>query len=239
MKTLVIMPGGFHPFHAGHAALYQAALKAFPNADVYVTATNDTSERPFPFTVKEKLARLSGVAPGHFVQTTSPFVSKEVTSKYDPNDTILIFVKSTKNAKDGEDPEGPFPADVDPVTGQLPLAKRGPNKGKPVSNYLQYYSGNEDKLQPMNKHAYIAYLPTVEFGPGLKSASEIRDAWPKLNHWRKQAMIMSLYPQTKQNQKMLDTVMKIFDSVLSDKFAKPEPIAQPQVTESVDYLPEK
>jgi len=59
MKQLVIMPGGFHPFHAGHAALYQSAVEAFPDADVYVAATNDTSTRPFPFSVKEKLAQLA------------------------------------------------------------------------------------------------------------------------------------------------------------------------------------
>ncbi len=54
MATVVIMPGGFHPFHAGHLALYQSAQRAFPDAEVYVAATNDTSARPFPFPVKEK-----------------------------------------------------------------------------------------------------------------------------------------------------------------------------------------
>ena len=54
MKQLVILPGGFHPFHAGHLALYQSALQAFPGADVKVAATNDTSTRPFPFKLKEK-----------------------------------------------------------------------------------------------------------------------------------------------------------------------------------------
>jgi phosphopantetheine adenylyltransferase len=49
MKKLVIMPGGFHPFHPGHLALYQSAVKAFPDADVYVAATSDVSTRPFPF----------------------------------------------------------------------------------------------------------------------------------------------------------------------------------------------
>jgi cytidyltransferase-like protein len=61
MKKLVVMPGGFHPFHAGHLALYQSAKKAFPDAEVYVAATNDQSERPFPFALKEKLAKLAGV----------------------------------------------------------------------------------------------------------------------------------------------------------------------------------
>ena len=35
MKQIVIMPGGFHPFHAGHYALYKSALENFPNADVF------------------------------------------------------------------------------------------------------------------------------------------------------------------------------------------------------------
>ena len=35
-KTCVILVGGWHPFHAGHAALYQAAKKTFPNSDVWV-----------------------------------------------------------------------------------------------------------------------------------------------------------------------------------------------------------
>ena len=56
MKKIVIMPGGFHPFHAGHLALYKSAVKAFPDADVYVAASDSQKERPFPFKVKEKLA---------------------------------------------------------------------------------------------------------------------------------------------------------------------------------------
>ena len=73
MKTIVVMPGGFHPFHAGHYALYKSAVEAFPGADVYVAATNDQKARPFPFAIKEKLAKIAGVAPGHFVQVSSPF----------------------------------------------------------------------------------------------------------------------------------------------------------------------
>ena len=53
MKKLVIIPGGFHPYHAGHKALYDAARTAFPSADVYVAATDDQSDRPFPFKIKK------------------------------------------------------------------------------------------------------------------------------------------------------------------------------------------
>ena len=54
MATVVIIPGGFHPYHAGHYALYQSAQRAFPDAEVYVAATDDRSQRPFPFKIKEK-----------------------------------------------------------------------------------------------------------------------------------------------------------------------------------------
>jgi len=61
MSTIVIMPGGFHPFHAGHAALYQSAVKAFPGAEVFVAATNDTSNRPNPWQVKQILHHLANM----------------------------------------------------------------------------------------------------------------------------------------------------------------------------------
>lgn len=205
------MPGGFHPFHPGHYELYKSAKQAFPDAEVYVAATNDTSTRPFPFAVKEKLAYLAGVEPGHFIQVKSPFSSEEISGKYDPNETILIFVKSAKNAKGGPNPEGPFPAEVDPATGKLPLVTRGPNKGKPVSNKLQYYKGNENNLKPMSQHIYLAYLPVKEFGPGFTDASQIRKSWPQLDDQRKKALGMMLYPKTQGNKKLASTVVKMLD----------------------------
>lgn len=190
MKQVVIMPGGFHPFHAGHYALYQQAQDAFPGADVYVAATNDTSTRPFPFAVKEKLAKLAGVEPGHFVQVKSPFQAREITANLDPENTQLIFVRSEKDA------------DKPPQAGGVK------KDGTPA--YLQLLKG-QTELAPMNQHAYMAYLPTVEFGPGMTSATEIRTAWPQLNEKRKTALVMSLYPRTQKNPKLADTVVKMLD----------------------------
>jgi hypothetical protein len=192
MKQLVIMPGGFHPFHAGHAALYNSALEAFPGADVYVAATNDTSTRPFPFPVKEKLAQLAGVSPRRFVQVKSPFRAEEIVHKYDPNNTQLIFVRSEKDA------------------GSQPRPGGTKKDGSP--SYLQPYNDASD--QPLSQQAYMAYLPTVEFGPGMTSATEIRGAWPKLNEKRKTALVMSLYPKTQTNPKLAATVVKLLDTAM-------------------------
>lgn len=213
MKKLVIIPGGFHPYHAGHKALYDAAREAFPSADVYVAATDDRSERPFPFEVKKKLARLAGIPAHRFIQVRSPFNPVEITDQYPADDTQLIFVKSLKNAKGGSDPEGPFPAEPDPKTGELPLVTRGRNKGKPVSDKLQYYRRNG--LAPMNRHIYLHYLPVKEFG-GMTSASEIRAKWQKFhdagNNDAKANMVHILYPNTVGDDKLTDITVKLIDA---------------------------
>jgi len=189
MRKIVIMPGGFHPFHAGHAALYKSAVEAFNDADVYVAATNDTKTRPFPFSIKEKLAKLAGVADKHFVQVKSPFKAEEITSHYNPNEDVLIFVRSEKDKNEQPKPGG--------------------TKKDGSPSYFQPYTGKD--VQPFGKHAYMAYLPTVEFGPGITSATEIRNAWPKLDDRRKTAMVMSLYPVTQKNPKLAANVVKMLD----------------------------
>ena len=217
MKQLVIMPGGFHPFHAGHYALYQSAQEAFPDADIKVAATNDTSQRPFPFKIKEKLAQLAGVKPGDFYQVKSPFRAEEITKNYNPEDTQLIFVRSEKDAN------------------KPPQAGGIKKDGNPA--YLQPLAG-QDVLYPMNRHAYMAYLPTVEFGPGMTSATEIRTAWPTLNDKRKTALVMSLYPKTQTNSKLANTVVKMLDTAIGEQLNEFLPAAADMPNSVIDaYIP--
>jgi hypothetical protein len=199
MTTVVIMPGGFHPFHAGHLALYQSAKRAFPDADVYVAATDDTSTRPFPFQVKEKLAQLAGVDRGRFMRVKSPFQAAEITAPYNPESDQLIFVRSEKDA------------DKPPRAGGVK------KNGEP--SYLQPLLGAK-KLEPFGRHAYMAYLPTVEFGPGMTSATEIRSAWPQLDERRKTALVMSLYPKTQSNPKLAANVVKMLDTAIGAEVAE-------------------
>lgn len=197
MKKLVIIPGGFHPFHAGHMSLYNAARDAFPSADVYVAATADTSSRPFPFRLKKMLATAAGVPVNRFIQVKSPFRAEEITQHYDPNTTQLIFVRSDKDK------------DVQPVPG-------GTRKdGTP--SYLQPYKRRG--LQPMSKQGYMTYLPTVQFGPGMSSATEIRSKWPEMSADNKIKLIQTLYPNTQGNDNAAQKLADIMDQVLSEGMA--------------------
>ena len=193
MKTLVIIPGGFHPFHSGHYSLYTAAEKRYPGADIYIAATNDTSDRPFPFAIKERLAKLAGIPAGHFVQVKSPFQAKEITQQYDPASTVLIFVRSEKDRS-----ESPQPGKV---------------KRDGAPGYLQAYRP-DGALDTMDQHGYMDYLPTIEFSGGITSASEIRAGWPNLDPKRKMALVLSMYPATQKNIKLAKTVVGLLDTAI-------------------------
>jgi len=209
MKKLVIIPGGFHPYHAGHKALYDAARAAFPSADVYVAATADTSTRPFPFEVKQKLAKLAGIPAHRFIQVKSPFRAEEITQMYDPTETQLIFVRSEKD-RDNQPRAGGVKRDGSPA-------------------YLQPYK--RSNLQPMNTHGYMAYLPVVQFGPGMTSATEIRSKWPDMDEDQKISLVKSMYPATAGNDKLAGVVTQMLDTVMGR--------AEPAVTEATVTLDPK
>ena len=191
MKKLVIIPGGFHPFHAGHMALYHSVVEKYPNADVYVAATDDKSTRPFPFALKQKLASLAGVPSHRFIQVKSPFVASEIKQMYDADNTVLIFVRSEKDITS------------QPQPGQI--------KKDGTPGYLQAYKVRD--RAPMSKHAYMDYMPTVQFG-GMTSATEIRNKWPDMEEYEKANLISTLYPATKSRPGSADKVIEIFDTVL-------------------------
>ncbi len=192
MANIVIMPGGFHPFHAGHAALYNAIKEKYGNSDVYVAASNNQKERPFPFKIKEKLAQISGVQPGEFVQVKSPFVPKEITDKYDPDKDSIVFVRSEKDRN-----EYPKPG----------MTKKD---GSPA--YFQHIT--DQGLQPLSKVGYMDYLPVKEFA-GITSATQIRETWPSLNDEQREEFVTHIYPNIKGNDKLIKNVVKLLSQGMS------------------------
>ena len=200
MREIVVMPGGFHPFHAGHYALYQSIVERFPNAEVYVAATDAKTERPFPFDAKQKLATIAGVPANRFIQVKSPFSAESyLPLTANPENTALIFVRSEKDMD-----QHPMPGDP------TKLVSRGPRKGLPP--YILEYDGNP---KPMTDHAYMTYMPTVDFRVGntpMRSATEIRTAWANANDEQRQMIAASLYPNATASQQK--RAYEIIDRIL-------------------------
>ena len=214
------MPGGFHPFHAGHLALYKSAVKAFPDADVYVAASDSQKERPFPFKVKETLATVAGIPQGKFVQVKSPFRPDEITRNYDATQDALIFVRSEKDRNESPKPGG---------------TKKD---GSPT--YYQPYDA--DNLLPFDQQGYMAYLPTVQFAGGITSATEIRKAWPKLDELGKIELIKSMYPDSELNVPSVKKLVQMLDAVLLGEIVTESLIIDPNdkeaLLEAMEHLDE-
>jgi hypothetical protein len=184
LQTLVVIPGGYHPFHPGHLSLYKSAQKAFPGATIVYAATDDQKTRPFPFGDKQKLAQIAGVSADAFQQVRSPFAPREITGQFDPESTVLIFVRSNKDREESPRPGG---------------TKKD---GSPA--YLQPY--NAKHLEPMSKHGYMAYLPAVQFkagASGVTSATQIREMWPTADDAQKNQIVTDLYPRNPQLAKQI------------------------------------
>ena len=188
-QMLVIYPGGFHPFHLGHASVFDHLAKKFDDGEVFVAATDTTTERPFEFTDKSFLANQSGVPKGRFVQVKSPYRSTEITQNYDPNNTVLVFAVSEK--------------DHDRISFK-------PKKDGSPSYFQPYQSGD---LAPMSQHGYIYVVPKIDFkiaGETIDSASKIRKMYAAADDQQRQRIISDLYPHAKAPKR----IKEILDRVL-------------------------
>ena len=168
------MPGGFHPFHPGHKSLYDWAVKQFGQTNVYVAATNDTSTRPFPFDVKKQLASFAGVPPSNFIQVKSPFNLNSYEGLLQDG-TALIFVRSEKDRNEQPQPD------------------RTKKDGSP--GYIKSWTGNN--AEDYKTSGYMAYGPTQDFqfsGVNIKSASELRSAWPSMASEDQRKAAEEMYP---------------------------------------------
>lgn len=176
MNHLVIYPGRFHPFHKGHASVYNALVKKF-GADKVFIATSDKvvpPKSPFSFEEKKKMMMLTGVPASAIIQTKNPYQAQEIVSKYDPADTILMFAVSEKDM--AEDPRFTFKPKKD---------------GSP-----SYFQKAGKDMESLDKHGYIISVPTLSFkvlGKPMRSATEFRSNFAKADDDTQEKMITDLF----------------------------------------------
>jgi len=209
-KVVAVMPGGFHPFHPGHKSLYDWAVDTFGKPNVYVAATDDTKSRPFPFAIKQKLAAMAGVPTQRFIQVKSPFNALSYTGLLsDPENTALVFVRSEKDQT-----SHPKPDQIRKSDGQM--------------GYIISYNGELEHGADM--HGYMTYGPTIDFnfsGMDIKSASELRAAWPEMDEEKKMKAAELMYPGNG------DTASKLLNDALGDPEA---PIGEADEQPAESYI---
>jgi len=200
-RLVVIYPGRFHPFHKGHAGVYNTLVSQYgATADVWL-ATSDKQEpgkSPFSFEEKRKMIATTGINPQAVVKTNSPYQAEEITSKYDLNNTVVLYAVSEKDM--AEDPRFNFPT-------------KGPNLKKDLQPaHMQQWNG-WDSAKPLADHSYVTTVPTITFnvmGEPAQSATEIRQRFPNLSRDQQKTFINDLFGNYS------DSVLNIMRNKLGD-----------------------
>jgi hypothetical protein len=180
MRTVVIYPGRFHPFHRGHKASYDYLVRRYGADNVFVVSSDkqDSDKSPFSFEDKMDMMTKLGIPPGRIAKVKNPYQAQEITKEIDDREnTVLIFAVSEKDMS-GPDARFNFKPKADGSAGYI----------QPIPD-----SG---KLQPMTKHAYVAVTPTVNFqvrGADANSASQIRKEYIAGNDADREQIIADLY----------------------------------------------
>ena len=180
MRTVVIYPGRFHPFHRGHKASYDYLVKRYGDRNVFVVSSDKQDPETSPFSFADKMTMMTklGISPGQIAHVKNPYQAREITSQIDnKDDTVLIFAVSEKDMS-GPDARFDFKPKKD---GSASYIQPVPESGK---------------LEPMTKHAYVAVTPTVNFkvrGADANSASQIRKKYIDGNDADRDQIIADLY----------------------------------------------
>ena len=154
VKTvLVVYPGRFQPMGQHHAAVYKKLASKFGKSNTYVVTSDVVKLPKSPLNFKEKYSVMRKHGVTNVVQVKNPYQAQELTSKYDPETTALLFAVGAKDMKDN------------------PRFKIGFKKNGDPS-YFQNYEKNKDNLQPFTKHGYLVVAPHVNINiPGFGEMS--------------------------------------------------------------------
>lgn len=188
---VIIYPGRFQPAHKNHAKVYKLLLDKFPNTLVYISTSNKVSLPKSPFTFDEKKIMLTaaGIPEKNIVQTRNPYMSTEITSRFNPALTRLIFAVGGK--------------DMISTTGDTPRFVFNDKKEKYFKPLPPFTQLNEDIINSLNtfdKNGYISATPTYKFkikilgnSIPITGASDIRELYKKSSEKGRQNIIQQLY----------------------------------------------
>ena len=154
MQTIGIYPGRFQPPHRGHLRAYDYMKQIVGPNNAYVATSDkvDPVTSPLNFREKQQLWSRHGISIDKVVKVTNPYKSEEITHKFDPKKTAAIFFLSQKDAE------------------RIPFTNK---MGQP--SYFQPYKGNENNLQSIVQHGYIAVTPTFAIDGKKISGTTVRE----------------------------------------------------------------
>ena len=161
IKTIIaIYPGRFQPFGRHHAESFKWLESKFGKGKTFIATSDVVTAPKSPLNFKEKKEIISKYGYGSsLVQVKNPYQAQEITQKFDPKTTAVVFMVGEKDMK--EDPR----------------FKIGKKKDGGDSYFQEYKPGM--KMDGYIEHGYLIVAPHTSFkitGFGEMSGTTIRQA---------------------------------------------------------------
>jgi len=88
-RIVAIYAGRFHPFHHGHAEVFNSLAKKFGINNTYITtgATIDPIKSPFSFAEKRLMMQAAGVPSDHVIEEVVPYAPVNLPTKLGLDET--------------------------------------------------------------------------------------------------------------------------------------------------------
>ncbi|HCT51860.1 MAG TPA: hypothetical protein DF712_05310, partial [Balneola sp.] len=157
-KVIGIYPGRFQPMGKHHAEVYKKLASKYGKSNTYIATSDKVALPKSPLNFREKLQVIRKHGIQNVVQVKNPYKAEEITKKYDPTTTAVLFAVGKKDMMEN------------------PRFKVGTKKnGEP--GYFQHYDKNKNNLQPFTQHGYLVVAPHVSMkipGYGEMSGTVLR-----------------------------------------------------------------
>lgn len=164
-NIIMIYPGRFQPMGKHHAGVYKQLAERFGEENTFIATTNKVQLPKSPLNFEEKLKVINKHGITNVVQVKNPYKADEITSRFDPETTAVLFVVGDKDMREN------------------PRFRIGfKRNGEPT--YFQKYDENKDNLQSYVKHGYLYIAPHVSLdvpGYGEMSGTTLRQALATAN----------------------------------------------------------
>ena len=145
IKTVIaIYPGRFQPFGRHHAEAFKFLKGKFGDKNTFIATSDVVNPPKSPLNFKEKKEIVDKYGLGkNLVQVKNPYKAEEITSKFDPKTTAVVFMVGEKDMK--EDPR----------------FKIGKKKDGGDSYFQEYKPGM--KMDGYMEHGYLIVAPHTSF----------------------------------------------------------------------------
>jgi hypothetical protein len=161
MKKIVIYPGRFQPFGPHHFKAYKWLCQVFGIDSVFIVTSNKTDlNSPLTFEEKKLCIQKYNINPEKIVQVVNPYKADEIISRFNPNETSVIFAYGEKDF------------------GRIRFQKSDGSE----SYFKQYYGQNE--LKPLSECGYVVEMPnfSIKFQGKEINGTLLRQALPMAKH---------------------------------------------------------